>query len=78
VATQLSVPARWHVGNTDHLGVYLRVKPDGPTLRAWPDDTPMEAAGATAIGSGGEVWYQVRAPDGTTGWVKERYLVGAE
>jgi len=78
VATQVSVPARWHVGNTDHLGVYLRVKPDGPTLRAWPDDTPMEAAGATAIASGGEVWRQVQAPDGTNGWVKERYLVAAE
>ena len=77
VATLGSVPVRWRVGNTDHLGVYLRTKPDGPTLRAWPDDTPMEAAGPPALESGGEIWQQVRAPDGTTGWVKERYLVGA-
>jgi hypothetical protein len=76
-AIQASVPRSWRVGNTDRLGVYLRAKPDGPTMRAWPDSTLMEAVGAPAIGSGGEVWNHVRAPDGGTGWVKERYLVDA-
>jgi hypothetical protein len=77
-ATPASVSERWSVGNTDHLGVYLRVKPDGATLRAWPDNTPMDAAGSQAVGITGEVWQQVRAPDGTTGWVKQRYLLGLE
>jgi hypothetical protein len=67
----------WRVGNTDQSGVYLRAEPDGATLRAWPDNTPMEAAGAAATGRGGEAWQHVRAPDGSTGWVKTRYLLGA-
>lgn len=57
--------------------MYLRVQPDGPRLHAWRDGTLMEATGAAAIGSGGEVWQHVRAPDATTGWVKQRYLVVA-
>jgi hypothetical protein len=77
VPTRMSPTTRWLVGNTDQLGVYLRVQPDGATLRAWPDNTPMETVGTTAFGSGGEVWHHVRAPDGSTGWVKERYLVAA-
>jgi len=76
-ATHVSAHWVWRVGNTDHSGVYLRAQPDGETLRAWPDNTPMEAAGASSIGSGGEVWENVRAPDGSTGWVKTRYLVDA-
>ncbi len=75
VVTQVSHPQRWVVGNTEHRGVYLRVQPDGSTLRAWPDDTLMEAAGVPVIGSGGEVWHHVRAPDGSIGWVKQRYLM---
>jgi SH3-like domain-containing protein len=67
----------WRIGNTDHLGVYLREQPDGTAMRAWPDGTPMEASGAPALGNGGEVWQRVRAPDGETGWVKKRYLLSA-
>ncbi len=35
-------------------------------------------SGAPAIGSMGEVWQPVRAPDGSTGWVKRRYLLDAQ
>ena len=72
-----SAPQSWRVGNTEHMGVYLRARPDGPPLHAWPDNTPMEAAGAPVVGSAGEVWQPVRAPDGSTGWVKKRYLLDA-
>ena len=47
------------------------------TTPAWPDNTPIEAAGAAVVGSAGEVWQPVRAPDGSTGWVKKRYLLDA-
>jgi hypothetical protein len=72
-----TVPQSWRVGDTDHMGVYLRAQPDGSPLHAWPDNTPMEAAGAPAVGRTGEIWQPVRAPDGSTGWVKERYLLDA-
>jgi hypothetical protein len=70
-----SVPQSWRVGDTDHIGVYLRVQPDGSPQHAWPDDTLMQAAGAPAVGRTGEIWQPVRAPDGSTGWVKRRYLL---
>jgi hypothetical protein len=59
------------------MGVYLRDQPDGTPLHAWPDDTLLEAAGAPAVGRSGEIWQPVRAPDGSTGWVKKRYLLEA-
>jgi hypothetical protein len=70
-----TVPQSWRVGDTDHMGVYLRVEPDGSPLHAWPDNTPMEAAGAPVVGRTGEIWQPVRAPDGSAGWVKRRYLL---
>jgi hypothetical protein len=72
-----TLPQSWRVGDTDHMGVYLRAQPDGSPQHAWPDNTVMEAAGEPAIGRTGEVWQPVRAPDGSTGWVKMRYLLDA-
>jgi hypothetical protein len=75
VTPVVPAPQQWRVGNTDHLGVYLRTGPDGQPLHAWPDGTVLQAAGASAVGTTGEVWHKVRAPDGQVGWVKDRYLL---
>jgi hypothetical protein len=59
------------------MGVYLRAQPDGSPMQAWPDNTPMQLAGAPVVADTGEIWQPVRAPDGSTGWVKKRYLLDA-
>ena len=67
-------PTRWVVGNTGGRGVYVRAEPKlDARVRAWPDGTVMEELGF-ALAEDGE-WKQVRAPDGSVGWVPAAYLV---
>jgi hypothetical protein len=63
------------VGNTGGAGVYVRSTPDmSARVRAYRDGTRMEVLERDVEG-GGQVWIRVRAPDGTEGYVPERYLV---
>ncbi len=67
--------ARYTVAATGGIGVYLRVAPDSAErLRAYPEGTLLESIGAAPISTGSGRWRHVRAPDGTEGWVLEKYL----
>ena len=67
-------PPTRQVGNTDGDGVYLRATPRlEDRLRAWPEGAPMRPTGNEAEGEGLR-WIEVIDPDGTRGWVPDRYL----
>ena len=70
-----TAPRQMRVGNTQGTGVYVRRTPRmEDKLRAWPDNTIMEAIGETAE-SEGRTWIRVRDPAGNLGWVPEEYLI---
>ena len=77
-ATATPVPAKPQlmvVGNTDGAGVFLRKTPHlDDKLSAWVDGTKMEVTGG-AVESDGHQWLNVRAPDGTEGYIPKEYLV---
>ncbi len=71
-------PARYTVANTGGIGVYLRVAPDSEErLRAYPEGTLLQSIGVAPTSTGSGRWHHVRAPDGTEGWVLEKYLIPA-
>ncbi|MBI3978714.1 MAG: hypothetical protein HY331_11070 [Chloroflexi bacterium] len=62
------------VGNTGGIGVYIRRTPAmADKITAWPDGTRMTVVG-TDRQAEGRNWKNVRAPDGTVGWVPAEYL----
>lgn len=78
VATSTPSPLRaFVVANTGGDGVYLRRTPQaGDKLAAWPDNTRLDEIGPEQTISG-VVWRQVRAPDGTAGFVPAQYTAVA-
>lgn len=72
-ATRGPRPAVIYVANTDGDGVFLRrLSAIAERIQAFPDGTPLSVIGE-AIQAYGETWLPVRAPDGTEGWVPERF-----
>jgi hypothetical protein len=62
-----------YVANTGGEGVYLRRTPAlGDRVKAYPDGTALATIGSETQAEG-QAWLQVRAPDGTEGWVPQRY-----
>jgi len=67
-------PAYFVVANTGGQGVYIRastVMTD--RIKAWPDGTYMVQVGPDGEGDG-RAWKNVRAPDGTLGWIPAQFL----
>ena len=71
-------PKVYLVGNTDGDGVYLRKTPSMADRinPAYADGTEMVAIGADVTAEG-ELWHNVRTPDGKTGYVPAKYTVDA-
>jgi len=70
--------ARYTVAATGGIGVYLRVAPDSQErLRAYPEGTLLQSIDAAPTSTGSGRWRHVRAPDGTEGWMREKYLAPA-
>jgi hypothetical protein len=62
-----------YVANTGGEGVYLRRTPAlGDRIKAYPEGTSLTTIGGETQAEG-QAWLQVRAPDGTEGWVPQRY-----
>lgn len=76
--TATAAPARTYiVANTGGDGVYLRKTPDlADRDKAYPEGTALVAIGPDTTANG-EIWHNVRAPDGRTGWVPARYTADA-
>ena len=71
----LTLPALLVVGNTDGMGVFLRRTPKlDDKVKPWRDGTPMVVLGGQQEGDG-QLWWHVRAPDGSEGFVPAQYLV---
>lgn len=69
------VSPAYYVGNTGGDGVYLRHTPRlSDKAGAWPDGAAMLGRGPR-VTAGGVEWLNVKAPDGTTGWIPTQYLV---
>lgn len=64
------------VANTDNIGVSLRGGPstDNIRLELVPEGEAILVIGGPEEGSG-FIWWQVRLPDGTEGWVAGDFLV---
>lgn len=70
-------PAYYVVANTGGQGVYIRastVMTD--RIKAFPDSTYMAQVGPDRE-SDGRTWKNVKAPDGTVGWIPAPYLSAA-
>jgi hypothetical protein len=62
-----------YVGNTDGEGVYLRKTPNmDDRLKAYPDGTMLTVIGDD-VDNDDQHWKNVRAPDGTEGYVPSMY-----
>lgn len=69
-----ATPAYYVVANTAGQGVYIRastVMTD--RVKAWPEGTLMVQVGPDGEGDG-RAWKNVRAPDGTVGWIPAQFL----
>lgn len=64
------------VANTEGAGVNFRSSPGGTDIGSWPEGARMTEIGEMRQASGRN-WRNVRAPDGTTGWVAADFLVVA-
>lgn len=70
-----NAPRRVYVGNTDGEGVFLRRTPaQSDRIKAFADGTALDVTGPP-VQAEGQTWLPVRAPDGTDGFVPERYTV---
>jgi hypothetical protein len=62
------------VSNVGTDGLSLRKAPGSPVrIKVWPEGTNLVDLGQQAD-QGGKKWRQVRAPDGTVGWVAAEFL----
>lgn len=61
------------VVNTDGQGVNFRASPGGAPIGSWADGSKMTEVGDSKQASG-RTWRNVRAPDGTTGWIASDFL----
>src|SRR5215212_3605900 len=64
------------VVNTDGQGINFRVSPGGAPVGSWPEGAKMTEVGDSKQASG-RTWRNVRAPDGTTGWIAADFLSGS-
>ena len=73
--TPTPIAIKYHVGNTDGDGVFIRRTPAmADKIKAWPDGTEMVIEGAV-ITAEGRLWRNVRDPDGNVGFVPAEYLI---
>jgi SH3-like domain-containing protein len=64
------------VVKTEGQGVNFRTSPGGAPVGSWPDGARMTEVGDSKQVNG-RTWRNVRAPDGTTGWIASDYLSGS-
>ena len=77
-ATPTVDPTILYVANTDGDGVYIRRTPNlEDRINAWPDGTQMVRVGAS-VTVDSKIWENVRAPDGTVGFIPAQYLITAQ
>jgi hypothetical protein len=78
LATATVQPRVWvQVDNTSGQGVLVRVRPGSDLIvGGWLDETYLEIVGED-VNINGQVWRNVRGPDGSVGWVSAQYLIRA-
>ena len=74
-ATESAPTMSVYVGNTDGVGAFVRRTPNlDDHLSAWPDGTRLDIIGPDQTANG-LTWENVRAPDGSEGWIPTQYTV---
>lgn len=71
-----ATPDRPHavVTNTQGIGLTVRDAPGGAEVGIYPDGTVLTLLEAEPRQHNGYQWYQVRTPDGRTGWAADDYF----
>ena len=62
------------VTDTQGIGLTVRDKPGGEEVAIWPDGTVLTLLESEPVDQNGYWWYQVRTPDGKTGWAADAYF----
>ncbi len=74
--TPTPTPIRVRVGGTGGLGVWMYRDPglQGSKIRAWPEGARMVVIGGP-VERDGYLWIQIVDPQGSLGWIPDRYLI---